>query len=421
MLFSATLTLALVAAATLLRLTTPTSLVVAQHAPPDLSMASLSNVVCAALFGIFLGLAVLAKGPAALILCGGAVFFWALFTKRWRDASGLLHPAAIAAFCLTALPWYILCARRNPDFFRVFIIEHNFKRFVTPEFQHIQPFWYYAAVLLIALLPWTALLLWSVVTGAMSLWRTRTVSPATCLLLCWAGFCVLFFSISKSKLPGYILPAIPAIAFLLSATLASAIRNRVPMARWTAVTLAAFYVAAAAWCFRDLYSFRDYSRPHWAFIAGPASVLFFAVPALLGGVAAATLAILNRVRPALFVATATYLLMLSVIGGIPGRLDWHVSAKRVAGEIISSGEHRVFVFHLQRSWLYQLNFYLHRDLSDWNGAPSEDAIVVAPQKALEDLKRSGIVWDVISDNSDQANVLKLRPSLNNLPGGGELR
>ena len=56
------------------------------------------------LFGFFLGLAVLAKGPAAIILCGGAIFFWAIFTRRWRDALRLLHPAAIGPFRLTALP-----------------------------------------------------------------------------------------------------------------------------------------------------------------------------------------------------------------------------------------------------------------------------------------------------------------------------
>ncbi|HTA58936.1 MAG TPA: phospholipid carrier-dependent glycosyltransferase, partial [Candidatus Baltobacteraceae bacterium] len=98
------------------------------------------------LFGFFLGLATLAKGPAAIILSGGAVLLWALFTKRWRDAFRCLHPVAIAGFCLTALPWYILCARRNPDFFRIFIIEHNFSRFLTPQFQHIQPFWFYLPI-----------------------------------------------------------------------------------------------------------------------------------------------------------------------------------------------------------------------------------------------------------------------------------
>src|SRR6266403_3015473 len=117
------------------------------------------------LFGFFLGLAVLAKGPVAIILSGGAVFFWAIFTKRWRDAFRLFHPAAIASFCLTALPWYILCARRNPDFFHIFIIEHNFKRYLTPEFQHLQPLWFYIPILLIAFLPWVATLIWSASLG----------------------------------------------------------------------------------------------------------------------------------------------------------------------------------------------------------------------------------------------------------------
>ena len=131
--FSGMLTIAMVCAAVALGLTRNENTPVLPRTP----------WLALILFGFFLGLAVLAKGPAAIILCGGAVFFWALFTKRWRDAFRLFHLAAIAAFCLTALPWYILCARRNPDFFRIFIIEHNFKRFLTPEFQHIQPFWFY--------------------------------------------------------------------------------------------------------------------------------------------------------------------------------------------------------------------------------------------------------------------------------------
>jgi 4-amino-4-deoxy-L-arabinose transferase-like glycosyltransferase len=167
------------------------------------------------LFGFFLGLAVLAKGPAGVILCGGTVFFWALFTKRWRDAFRLLHPIAIGVFCLTALPWYLLCARRNPTFFHVFIIEHNFKRFLTPEFQHIQPFWYYIPIVLIALLPWVALLLWALLLGLRQGVRNQQVSPNTAYFLCWSVFCCVFFSISKSKLPGYVLPAIPAIAMLI--------------------------------------------------------------------------------------------------------------------------------------------------------------------------------------------------------------
>jgi 4-amino-4-deoxy-L-arabinose transferase-like glycosyltransferase len=204
--FSGMLTIAMVCAAVVLGLTRDENSPILPRTP----------WLALILFGFFLGLAVLAKGPAAIILSGGAVFFWALFTKRWRDAFRLFHPAAIAAFCLTALPWYILCARRNPDFFRIFIIEHNLKRFLTPEFQHIQPFWFYGAVLLIALLPWTALAVWSLVVGSVQFWRLKQLSPNSLYFLLWALFCLIFFSISKSKLPGYILPAIPAIVVLMT-------------------------------------------------------------------------------------------------------------------------------------------------------------------------------------------------------------
>jgi len=233
--FSGMLTIAMVCAAVVLGLTRNENSPILPRTP----------WLALVLFGFFLGLAVLAKGPAAIILSGGAVFFWAIFTKRWRDAFRLFHPAAIAAFCLTALPWYILCARRNPDFFRIFIIEHNFKRFLTAEFQHIQPFWFYGAVLLIALLPWTALAVWSFVVGSVQLTRLKYLSPSSLFFLLWAVFCLIFFSISKSKLPGYILPAIPAIVVLMT-------RSRFALASGRTKTLAIFLFLSSlffAFCF----------------------------------------------------------------------------------------------------------------------------------------------------------------------------
>ena len=140
--FAAMLTIAMVFAARLVGLVPKPSI------PNSFTSFTSSPSFTSCFFGFFLGLAVLAKGPAAIILSGGSVLLWAICTKRWRDAFRCLHPVAIASFCLTALPWYILCARRNPDFFRVFIIEHNFKRYLTPEFQHIQPFWFYVPIVL---------------------------------------------------------------------------------------------------------------------------------------------------------------------------------------------------------------------------------------------------------------------------------
>jgi len=211
--FAATLTLAMVTAAILLGLTPESQ--AAPQIPSSHTLLPPSSVLTALLFGFFLGLATLAKGPAALILAGGATALWALFTKRWHDTLRLLHPAAIAAFCATAFPWYIVCAVRNPDFLRVFIIEHNFKRFLTPEFQHTQPFWFYAEILLIAFLPWTASVLCSHIAATNRL-RNGSIGAPTYFLLSWSVFCILFFTISRSKLPGYVLPAIPPLGLLLA-------------------------------------------------------------------------------------------------------------------------------------------------------------------------------------------------------------
>src|SRR5882724_8595575 len=251
--FSGMLTIAMVCAAVVLGLTRNENTPILPRTP----------WLALLLFGFFLSLAVLAKGPAAIILSGGAIFFWALFPKRWRDAFRLLHPAALASFCLTALPWYILCARRNPDFFRIFIIEHNFKRYLTPEFQHLQPFWYYVPVLLIAFLPWVAIFLWSLVRGAANLWRSRSASASTLLFLCWAGFCVLFFSISKSKLPGYILPAFPAIGLLISRALVSYLQQRLNDIRWLCLAVGLTFVGlgVTAYLLNDKIPFVTDIRP----------------------------------------------------------------------------------------------------------------------------------------------------------------
>src|SRR5467141_508027 len=184
--FSAMLTIAMVCAAVVLGLTRSEKSPVLPQTP----------WLALVLFGSFLGLAVLAKGPAGIILVGGAVFFWALFTKRWRDAIRLFHPAALGSFFATALPWYILCARRSPDFFRIFIVEHNFKRYLTFEFQHVQPFWYYVPVLLLAFLPWTlGFLVWFSKSKQIDKGPVA-VGQRNSFFLSFGLFPLLFFSIS---------------------------------------------------------------------------------------------------------------------------------------------------------------------------------------------------------------------------------
>ena len=339
------------------------------------------------LFGFFLGLAVLAKGPAAIILSGGAVFFWALFTKRWRDAFRLFHPAAIASFCLTALPWYILCARRNPDFFRIFIVEHNFKRYLTPEFQHIQPFWFYVPVLLVASLPWITIFLWSVVKGTAKLWRTRSTSASASLLLCWAGFCLLFFSLSKSKLPGYVLPALPPIVLIFTRDLVKRSCSAASRIRWIGVLTGATILLLAGIGFRfgNATSIADIRPAQWI-----GAAIFMAFPI---GILVMLLAAWGKLRIALIVSAGFVVYALHAATWNPWDFDAVISTRWVAEFMPEDhpgfNPKEVATYRLRRSFHYQLNFYLHRELLEWDGMETKTKWLLVSPQSVHELQHRG--------------------------------
>jgi hypothetical protein len=114
-----------------------------------------------------------------------------------------------------ALPWYIALCMSNPEFARYFLWEHNVLRFLQP-FDHLEPVWYYLPILAGVLLPATILLVplaRYLGTGNPTIASTRSSALGFALLA--ASWCVLFFSLSGSKLPTYILPALPFIALAL--------------------------------------------------------------------------------------------------------------------------------------------------------------------------------------------------------------
>jgi 4-amino-4-deoxy-L-arabinose transferase-like glycosyltransferase len=374
--FAAMLTMAMVPAAVVLGLI-PRN----EHTPilPHKPTAALL------LFGFFLGLAVLAKGPAAIVLMGGTVFFWALSTKRWRDALRLFHPFAILAFCLTALPWYAACARRNPDFFRIFIIEHNFKRFLTPEFQHLQPFWYYLPVLLLGLFPWFLLLL--PVGRALRTSRGTPEGPIFLFFAIAALFTLLFFTVSQSKLPGYILPSIPAIAFL-AATTVPALLNRGRL-RSIVVLSMLLTLPVAFFAARQIYRTQS-SAGSFRF---PASFGAAALCLLLGVLAAVTLGLRRRSAAAFLTGQLALLAALWVsLAGDGGRLmDALLSSRPAArsyerlgapGPAGSPGDPGPFTYELRRAHQYSLNFYFRRELPVWSGDASQAAVIfLSPRRS----------------------------------------
>jgi hypothetical protein len=337
---------------------------------------------------------VLAKGPVAIILSGGAVFFWAPFTKRWRDAFRLLHPVAIASFCATALPWYILCARRNPDFFRVFIIEHNFKRFLTPEFQHIQPFWYYIPVLLVAILPWVSVAVWTSITGVASFAKSKEMNPDTIFLLSWSSFAVLFFSLSQSKLPGYILPAIPALGLLLARSRTKAVIAR---RKSLALTLTAFGLlcfAASKLVIHQTTLIRSPALP----LKFPFVILILTI-ALANALLAAEISFKTGwMRSLAALLCVISMLSLLVAEDALASGQFRFSSRDLAVQLLAHHvpADRIFIYDgIGRSDRYSLNFYLHREVPDWDENSRVEGYIVSDTYPCEHLSLEGIDCGVV--------------------------
>jgi len=351
-----------------------------------------------ALFGIFLGVAVLAKGPAALILAGGAVFIWAAFTKRWREALRLFHPVGITTFFLTCLPWYVICAHRNPEFFRVFIIEHNFKRYLTPEFQHIQPFWYYLPITIMALLPWIFWLAWFASREGRKE-KSGYQRARVLFLAAWGGVPILFFSLSKSKLPGYILPAVFPLGFLISLAVTRALKSKYVFGRYVLGLIGALLFVSPGWIF--------FSKAH---VRGPLVSLYIIVAAV-GGLIDIGAALARQTRAGLAFSVVLVLFLLNLVYVSVSKLDRQLSARNCAREIGLELGANTYSFKLQRSWQYQVNFYLHREIVEWSPQVAGEAMVVTSEKNLEELEKSAQVIAVISKQSPQAEIVVVRPLL----------
>jgi 4-amino-4-deoxy-L-arabinose transferase-like glycosyltransferase len=176
----------------------------------------------------FNGAATLAKGPVAPFLALAIIFAFIALRREWSLLRRTIWVPGILLYLAMVLPWFIAVTRRNPQFLRVFFLEHNLERFATNLYEHEQPVWFYLVVMMLALLPWTVIAIRALVDAgieSVSEWRARLaknryVSHARWgdafpeFLVLWTLFPIVFFSLSRSKLPGYILPSIPPLAIL---------------------------------------------------------------------------------------------------------------------------------------------------------------------------------------------------------------
>jgi 4-amino-4-deoxy-L-arabinose transferase-like glycosyltransferase len=174
-----------------------------------------------ALFYCALALGVLAKGPVAPSLAAVIIVIFAVAKSDYRLVLRTLWIPGILLFLAIALPWHVAVQSKNPEFFRVFILQHNLARFGTNLYRHKEPFWYYVPIALLGLIPWTVFAAMSCAETIRVWWAERqqmlkSEDAFNAFLVIWLAVPIIFFSLSQSKLPGYIVPALPAGTLLLA-------------------------------------------------------------------------------------------------------------------------------------------------------------------------------------------------------------
>jgi 4-amino-4-deoxy-L-arabinose transferase-like glycosyltransferase len=162
-----------------------------------------------------MALAVLSKGLMGLILPGTAVLIYCALQRDLTVLKRMHWLPGLAVFFLIVTPWFYLVMKANPEFFEKFFIYEHYTRFITKDLGRYQPWYYFVPILLSGALPWTVLMFDSVLRA----WRggaraAQAFSPERFLMI-WAVFIYLFFSVSGSKLPSYLLPMFPALALLM--------------------------------------------------------------------------------------------------------------------------------------------------------------------------------------------------------------
>jgi 4-amino-4-deoxy-L-arabinose transferase-like glycosyltransferase len=158
--------------------------------------------------------AVLSKGIVGIVIPGLALLVYVALERELSLLRRLHWVPGLCVFGAIALPWFVLAQHRNPEFFHFFFIREHLERYLLPDHHRPGPWWYFVPVLLVGLLPWTP----SIPAAFARAWRT-SAAPGFKLdrfLVIWTGVVVVFFSASHSKLPGYILPAVPAILLLFA-------------------------------------------------------------------------------------------------------------------------------------------------------------------------------------------------------------
>jgi 4-amino-4-deoxy-L-arabinose transferase-like glycosyltransferase len=360
----------------------------------------------------FVGAATLAKGPVAPFLAILILVTFAGLRKEWSILRRTIWWPGVLLYLAMVLPWFIAVQKRNPNFLKIFFLQHNLERFATSRFHHEQAFWFYIPVVLLALTPWAVLAIAAfidAIRGSVAEWRARRAKyhymgtfragdafPE--FLVIWALIPIIFFSFSESKLAGYILPSIPPLTILTGDYL-NRMRDR-GLKPWLLVTHAVLTGALTAFVvLLPLHLQRPEAMPPVnAMVAGAmtgfAAAIFILVTVYRFG--------LKRLRIATMAPMLIMLLFLFGIGPFFGihalantkrnitLIDLTFSARPLARIIdhIASPNETVAVFRVRRDIEFGLSFYRDQRVLnyDQDGVPPQQHILVVRDAFIDQLR-----------------------------------
>src|SRR5215207_1467256 len=215
-------------------------------------------------FYLFVGASLLAKGLVGVVIPCAVVFVYYVLRRRWPGLLRLGVPWGALLALMVAATWYgPVIARHGQAFVDEFFVQHHFARYVSNKYHHPQPFWFYLPVTLGLALPWTAFLAGGMAGAVGTNARAEdAASKLRVLALAWLVVPLLFFSASGSKLPGYVLPALPGAALLAGDGLHRYLRGVGGLAamRLTGLLALAAFAAGVAFLVFHVGEFGEASR-----------------------------------------------------------------------------------------------------------------------------------------------------------------
>lgn len=351
-----------------------------------------SHRIYLALFYVFIALGMLAKGPVAPFLAGLIIVVLAAVTRDWGLIPKTLWLPGIALFFVVALPWYVLVQLRNPQFFHDFILQHNLERFSSNLYHHPEPFWYYVPVIALSLVPWIVFVIAAIVQS-LRVWWAERVSAREDLELqfrifagCWLVVPVVFFSFSQSKLPGYILPAVPAGAVLLAAYLFNKFEQASFVSRWLILAHAIVASAPVVPAILIGYIVMQHRLP-----PGKSTIYAIVIAFVLCAAVVLTLAG-RRLRMLRFVTLIPVVLAVAAVLKIGSTaIDQKLSARPLAVELASVETHKlpVAVFGAPREVEYGLAFYRDQRINRYETGqiPAGEHLLVAATTRMDNVAK----------------------------------